>query len=152
MLDIDRYSVPALTHYEDRNSMAFSLEIRLPFLDHRLVEFVVGLPTELKLRGGWTKYLARAALPELPQSIRWRRDKQGFTTPEELWLRHDLRPLIEETFTSSRLADLGLVDPRAFLSYYREFLQGGFGIWYTDISRVLIAELWARVFLGQEAA
>ena len=152
VLDIDRYSVPALTHYEDRNSMAFSLEIRLPFLDHRLVEFVVGLPTEIKLRGGWTKYLARAALPELPEVIRWRRDKQGFITPEQQWLRHDLRPLIEETFQNSRLADLGLVDPRAFLSYYQEFLQGRRGIWYTDISRVLIAELWARVFLDQAAA
>lgn len=52
IIDIDRYSVPALTHYEDRNSMAHSLEIRLPFLDHRLVNFVLTLPVEMKLNRG----------------------------------------------------------------------------------------------------
>ena len=57
----------ALTHYEDRNSMAHSLETRLPFLDHRLVNFAVHLPASMKLRNGWTKYILREAMPELPR-------------------------------------------------------------------------------------
>ena len=61
--DIDRYSVPALTHYEDRNSMAHSLETRDPFLDHRLVDFAINLPTEWKIRDGWTKFILRQGFP-----------------------------------------------------------------------------------------
>ena len=67
--DVCHYSVPALTHYEDRNSGAHSLEVRHPFLDHRLVNFVVNLPTELKIHRGWTKYILRAALPEMPAAL-----------------------------------------------------------------------------------
>ena len=148
ILDINKYSVPVQTHFEDRNSMAHSLEVRLPFLDYRLVDLALNLPTGLKLRDGWTKYITRAVMPELPDAIRWRRDKQGFLTPERVWLRRELRPLIEELFSGSRLADLGLIDEQAFLQYYGLFLRGRPGIWYADITRVLTAELWAKTFLS----
>ena len=149
MLDIDKYSVPVQTHFEDRNSMAHSLEIRTPFLDHRLVEFSLNLPVAMKLRSGWSKYVLRAAFPELPSQIRWRRDKQGFLTPEALWLRLDLKNLIERMFDGcSVLQELGILNDYLFLEYYREFLKGNRMIWYADISRVLIAEVWARRFLN----
>jgi len=148
-LDLDKYSVPPQTHFEDRNSMAHSLEMRLPFLDHRLVEFLVSLPVALKLRDGWTKYVARAALDELPAEIRWRRDKQGFLTPEESWLRHDLRDRIFAMFKGkSRLHELGVIDQGKFIESYRQFLDGNRLVWYADISRVVIAETWARTFLN----
>jgi len=147
-LDLDKYSVPPQTHFEDRNSMAHSLEMRLPFLDHRLVEFLVSLPVGLKLRDGWTKYVARAALSELPPEIRWRRDKQGFLTPEESWLRHDLRERIFDMFGRSFLHQLGIIDQNTFLAFYRQFLNGDPLVWYADVSRVVIAEMWARVFLN----
>jgi asparagine synthase (glutamine-hydrolysing) len=148
-LDLDKYSVPPQTHFEDRNSMAHSLEMRLPFLDHRLVEFLVSLPVAFKLRDGWTKYVARAALDELPAEIRWRRDKQGFLTPEKSWLRHDLRRRILEMFDGkSRLHELGVIDEAKFIESYRRFLAGNPLVWYADISRVVIAEMWARTFLN----
>jgi asparagine synthase (glutamine-hydrolysing) len=148
-LDLDKYSVPPQTHFEDRNSMAHSLEMRLPFLDHRLVEFLVSLPVAFKIHDGWTKYVARAALEELPAQIRWRRDKQGFLTPEESWLRHDLRERILDMFESkSRLHDLGVIDQKKFVESYRQFLGGSPLVWYADISRVVIAETWARTFLN----
>ncbi len=146
--DLDRYSVPALTHYEDRNPMAHSLELRHPFLDHRLVNFLVNLPAQLKIKNGWTKYIMRESMSELPDPIRWRRDKQGFILPEELWLKGELRDFIRSVFQKSTLGELGIIDDREFLKYYEAFRNGRRRIWYTDISRTLIAELWARKFLA----
>ena len=141
--DICNYSVPALTHYEDRNSGANSLEVRHPFLDHRLVNFAVNLPTELKIHRGWTKYILRAALPEMPAALRWRRDKQGFLVPEELWLKRELVPVIRQRFRASTLAGLNILNDKEFLLYYDRFLTGK-AITSSDIARVLIAEIWAR--------
>jgi asparagine synthase (glutamine-hydrolysing) len=143
VLDIEKYSVPALTHYEDRNSMAHSLEVRHPFLDHRLVEFLVNLPAEWKIRNGWTKYVMRQAISELPDEIRWRRDKQGFLTPEQRWLKKDLEPMIRSTFKNSRLSQAGLLNDEEFSKYYDRF-QRGAGVPHSDIARTFIAEQWMR--------
>lgn len=80
-----------LLHYEDRNSMKFSLETRLPFLDYRLVEFAFSLPHSYKIRGNDTKWLLRQiARTILPKKILERKDKMGFSTPGHLWFRqHD---------------------------------------------------------------
>ncbi len=150
--DLDHYSVPVQTHFEDRNSMAHSLEMRTPFLDHRLVELALSLPVSLKLRSGWTKYVLRAAFPELPNAVRWRRDKKGFITPEELWLRSSLQPVLQQMFSGSALQELGIIDDRDFLEYYAKFLSNPRIIWYSDISRVMIAERWARIFLRGEVS
>jgi asparagine synthase (glutamine-hydrolysing) len=141
--DIEEYSVPALTHYEDRNSMAHSLEVRHPFLDHRLVEFLVNLPPEWKIRNGWTKYVLRQAFPELPDAIRWRRDKQGFLTPEQQWLKYNLNGLIRSTFHNSQLSQAGILNEQEFLKYYDQF-QHTSAVPETDIARTLIAERWMQ--------
>jgi len=141
--DIEKYSVPALTHYEDRNSMAHSLEVRHPFLDHRLVELLINVPAEWKIKNGWTKYLLRQAFPELPNAIRWRRDKQGFLTPEKNWLKHDLDHLIRGTFQDSELSRAGILNDREFLKYYSRF-QRGEAIPESDIARTFIAERWMQ--------
>ncbi len=89
--DLTQLSVPALLRYEDRNSMAWSIESRVPFLDYRIAEFAVALAPELKLRHGKTKALMRSALADvLPREILERRDKMGFVTPQELWMRGEL--------------------------------------------------------------
>lgn len=76
-------NLPGILRQVDRNSMAFSVEARVPFLDHRLVDFVMGLPSELILRDGYTKYALREALKNVvPESIRLRRDKIGFFVDE----------------------------------------------------------------------
>lgn len=150
--DIDFYSIPNLTHYEDRNAMAFSMEMRLPFLDHRLVNFALSLPAEYKIRNGWSKYILREAFHELPDSIRWRPDKKGFIIPEKRWLRVELRPVIEDVMSHSMLEELGVIDARAFLQYYEDFRTGRRSIWHTDISRILMAEVWARSMFGAHPA
>lgn len=99
--DLTAYSVPSLLRYEDRNSMAWSIESRVPFLDYRIVEFVLALPTTHKLREGRTKALLRSALRGMvPDAILDRRDKMGFVTPQSKWMdgamgRH-MEGLLEE--------------------------------------------------------
>lgn len=89
-LEIETTALPALLRYEDKNSMAFSIEARLPFLDYRLVERSIALAPNLKMRNGWTKWMLRQAMSDvLPRDIAWRRNKIGFEAPTELWLaRH----------------------------------------------------------------
>ena len=80
-------NLPMLLHCEDRNSMAHSVEARVPFLDYRLVELSLGMPDDLKLAGGWTKRILREATRGvLPEVVRQRRDKIGFETPELVWM------------------------------------------------------------------
>lgn len=81
------YKLEHLLRTEDRNSMAFSIESRVPFLDYRLVEYVLGLPDEYKICGGQTKYLQkRAAGRYVTSSILERKDKLGFATPMDAWM------------------------------------------------------------------
>ena len=76
--------------------MAFSIESRLPFLDHRLVEFILALPERWKIREGWTKYIQRKAIePYLPAEVVWRRDKMGFVTPQQSWKKQLTTELID---------------------------------------------------------
>jgi asparagine synthase (glutamine-hydrolysing) len=99
-------NLPALLRFEDRNSMAFSVESRVPFLDHRLVEFAFALPSEIKFRGGYAKRVLRDAMDGLlPESVRMRARKMGFATPELHWQTSVLKPLIREAVNSDTLAD-----------------------------------------------
>lgn len=81
-------SLPYLLRAEDRNSMAFSIEARVPFTDYRLVDYVFSLPAVYKIHNGWTKWLLRLAVQDLlPPDITWRKDKKGFSTPS--WIPRD---------------------------------------------------------------
>jgi asparagine synthase (glutamine-hydrolysing) len=77
----------ALLRYADRNSMAHSREVRLPFLSHELVEFLFTLPAGYKIYNGWTKYIMRKSSENiLPPEITWRKDKIGFEPPQKSWM------------------------------------------------------------------
>ncbi|MFT6715983.1 MAG: asparagine synthase (glutamine-hydrolyzing) [Saprospiraceae bacterium] len=90
-------SLPSLLHTEDRNSMAFSIESRVPFLDHRLVELSFALNNSQKIRSGYTKWPLRESMKGvLPEVVKHRKDKIGFVTPgESKWLRKDLNYLLD---------------------------------------------------------
>lgn len=80
-----------LLRYADRNSMAHSREVRLPFLFHELAEFLINLPAEYKIHNGWTKYIMRKAGDGLlPQEITWRKDKIGYEPPQKNWMENGL--------------------------------------------------------------
>lgn len=96
-------SVPMLLHWEDRDSMAFSIESRVPFLDYRLVEFVLGLQEEYKHSGGITKRVLRDSMKGiLPEKIRMRMDKLGFATAEEVWMTQREPLLFKEKIQESK--------------------------------------------------
>ena len=91
-------------------SMACSLEMRTPFLDHRLIEFAAGLPTNLKVRGFKGKYILKQAVRKwLPHKIVYRQ-KRGFMVPIASWIRNELRPLVDETLEEGKLKRQGLFD------------------------------------------
>jgi len=88
------FNLQQLLHYEDRNSMAFAIEARVPFVDYRVVEYAMSIPASFKIHNGWSKYPLRCAGEGiLPKEIQWRKDKMGFVTPQNAWLR-TLLPMV----------------------------------------------------------
>lgn len=85
LLDIFHTNLPALLRYEDRNSMAHSIEARLPFLDYRVVEAALAMPVEARIHNGWSKYPLRST-SLLPDEVRWRTTKLAFNAPDRTWL------------------------------------------------------------------
>jgi asparagine synthase (glutamine-hydrolysing) len=84
------HGLEELLRYADRNSMAHGREVRLPFLNHELVEFLFSLPANFKIRDGWTKWLLRKTMEKrLPAEITWRRDKTGFEPPQQQWMQNN---------------------------------------------------------------
>jgi asparagine synthase (glutamine-hydrolysing) len=149
--DLEKFSIPILTHYEDRMSMAWSREIRLPFLDHRLIDYLLPLPDDMKLRDGWTKYIFRRALePFLPSDIIWRKDKQSFPNPQGEWLKNELSDHVLQYFgPDSLIFRHGLVDRAKLLrlySAYRSQKDGGYVYSTKDVFNPLSLEIYLRRF------
>lgn len=142
--------LPALLRYEDKNSMAFSVEARVPFLDHRLVEYVYSLPINQKLQNGWTKRILRNAMKGiLPEKIRKRRQKIGFATPQETWLK-ELKKEIREVFLSSQFQQRKYFRQQEILKKFDEFCTGKSGHYHNIFWRMLNLEIWFRVFIDKK--
>src|SRR6266567_2408021 len=149
-LDIKTYLVELLMK-QDQMSMATSTESRVPFLDHKLVEFAARIPARYKIRFFSGKYLLRKAMArELPAGA-LRRNKKGFPTPVRPWLRNQLFDRLSAILTDGRMAERQLIRPdyvRYLLSAHR---QGNSfateGCW-----RLLNFELWNRIFLDRDTS
>ncbi len=116
------FGLEELLRYADRNSMAHGVEIRLPFLDHALVEFIFSLPSNLKIHEGWTKWLLRKTMDKkLPDEIVWRKDKVGYEPPQQQWMENKTlqeymheakRKLVNEKILTQKVLDKK-IDPKA---------------------------------------
>lgn len=147
--DLCRLSVPSLVHDEDRCSMAFSREIRLPFLDHTLVELLADAPMGMKLAGGQTKALLRRAMKgHLAEPVRTRRDKMGYPTPVARWLRTTGAKDAEAVFLSSEFRGRGFVEPSVAQGLLRAHVAAE-ADHSAPLWQCLSIEYWARVFLDQ---
>ena len=140
-------SLPALLRYEDRNSMAFSVEARLPFMDHRLVSFLFSLPAEQKIRHGFTKYVMRESLTGVvPESIRTRTDKIGFSTPEAEWYRTGMLSYMRNILNDDTTKKRGIYDCQKLMHLIDSNAAGkvdaGRALW-----RGLNLELWFRHYV-----
>src|SRR5713226_1862200 len=141
-LILTRRGLPELLRYEDRNSMAHSLEARVPFLDYRLVELLFSLEGGQLIDRGRTKAVLRRAVGDLlPSIVRDRVDKLGFVTPEASWLRGPLGDLAADVFASQSFRERGFVSAPAAADrlqrHRRGELNAGFELW-----RALNVELW----------
>jgi asparagine synthase (glutamine-hydrolysing) len=141
--------LPSLLRYEDRNSMAFSIETRLPFLDYRLVEFVFSLPDHQRLAGATTKAILRRALAgRIPPTVLARQDKMGFETPADLWLRGRYVAEVRRRLLAPGALHEWL-EPAVLEAELDDYLAGrraiGLQIW-----RWLALEAWARRFIGSD--
>ena len=131
--------------------MAASIESRVPFLDHKLVEFTVRLPERLKLKRGWTtKYVLRRAVRDvLPKEILARK-KMGFPVPIGKWFRAEFRPVLDEYVLSDRALSRGIFEPKYVRNIVARHLAGenhSERIWC-----LVNFEMWQRRFFDREDA
>lgn len=142
-------SLPALLHYEDRNSMAFSLEARVPFLDYRIVEFALSLDSRFKISSTWTKWVLRKAAENvLPAQVAWRRSKMGYPTPMARWLRQDSeKSAMRELLFSKPATDRCLFRADMMQQMWKLHQQGRDYSW--TIYRAATLELWFRNFIDK---
>src|SRR6185295_10407035 len=124
--DLTVASLPALVHHEDRMSMAFSREIRLPFLDPRLVELAVRMPSSLKIRNGVTKYVLRQAMEGegVPPAILNRHDKKGYPTPVGKWFRTIANDETRALLSSASFVQRGIVDAKKAQAAFASHVKG----------------------------
>jgi asparagine synthase (glutamine-hydrolysing) len=149
--DLQTFSLPSLLRYEDRNSMAYSMESRLPFLDQELVDWVLRLPPEAIVDQGWSRAILREGLRGvLIEKVRTRRWKVGFTTPETRWLRAR-RATVQGLFRSPQFCARPYWDAAALAEAFDRFCAGEVEpsqiFW-----RAINTEIWHRVFFDHDGS
>ncbi len=145
--DIQTYLPDDILTKVDRASMAYSLEARVPLLDHRIVEFAARLPLGLKRKGITKKYLLRKALHELVPPELVERPKMGFGIPLNRWLRNELRPLLDEYLSPERVRREGFLKPEGVTRLIDEHLAGARDHQYRLWS-LLVFGMWRERWLG----
>ncbi len=145
-LDIKYYLAEDILTKVDRASMAVSLEVRAPFLDHRIADFAASLPPEYKLKGKTTKHILKKSVKNmLPKSI-IKRPKKGFGIPIATWLKGSLNPLLREILSEERLKKQDLFDP-IYVSKLIKDHETGASNNYKQLWTLLVFELWFENFI-----
>lgn len=133
-------SIPSLLRYEDRNSMAFSVESRIPFLDYRLVEFIFSIPLNKLIHKGWTKHVLRESLKgKIPEDIRMRKGKLAFSVPQKQWLT-EMSDYVIDTFSNDFRAGK-YIDAKKMIDVVK---SGNFND--KIVYRAFALEKWMKVF------
>jgi asparagine synthase (glutamine-hydrolysing) len=142
------YKLEHLLKWEDRNSMWYSMEARVPFLDHRLVERTLSLPDEQIIQKGETKAILRTAMKGiLPEKIRTRNDKIGFGTPQDEWFRQPMfQKYINALIHSTSFRHRGFLDVNKIDNIYKKHLdrKGNYG---NEIWKWIHLENWYNTFI-----
>lgn len=157
-LDFRTYLVDDILVKVDRMSMAHSLEVRCPFLDHRLIEFVASLPPSLKLRGLKTKYILRKAMRSFLPPSTIRKKKWGFGVPFGSWLKGEFRELVTDALSEDQVEKRGLFRPEAVRRLLKFCMEKPYPnplhvSSYQILHRIwtlLMLELWQQQFMETE--
>jgi asparagine synthase (glutamine-hydrolysing) len=135
--------LPALLHVEDRTSMAWGLESRVPLLDHRIAELMASVPPAIKFKGGQPKYLFRKAIKNLvPDEVFNRKDKMGFPVPLHLWFKGSLGNFAREVLLDDKARERGIFNPAALEDALDKEKDFGRIIW-----GALCLEMWFKTFI-----
>ena len=145
-VDIKTFLVDDILTKVDRASMAHSLEVRVPLLDHEVMEFAASLPPALKLRGNAGKYVLKEAVRGLLPDETLNRTKMGFSEPLARWLRGELRPLFEERMFSKDAFVGDLFDVAPIRTWWDRH-QSGVSDFAPELWALLVLESWGRRFL-----
>ncbi len=146
-----RYKLNHLLRVEDKNSMAFSVEARVPFLDHKLVERSLATDSSLKIHNGQNKYILRQIMKnKVPDLVLERNNKVGFDTPQSNWFKEEyFMTFATELFTSSTFKERKIFNSDIALSYLNKHSQGKKD--YSEIIwKILYVELWYRIFIDKK--
>jgi asparagine synthase (glutamine-hydrolysing) len=149
-VDIKTYLVDDILTKVDRASMAVGLEVRVPLLDHKFMEFMAAIPADLKLRGGEGKYLFKQAVRPILGSAIVDRPKMGFSVPLGGWFRGPLKELTEDTLFAPNAYIQSVLDVAQVRRLWTAH-QGGFRRFESMIWAVLMLEQWGRNFLAASA-
>lgn len=137
--------LPRLLHWEDRNSMACSVEARVPFIDYRLMEYALGLPNSYKLNHGVTKLVLRKSMKSiLPEMIIGRKDKLGFVTPEALWIKEDFEDRFSKEISNTVEKTNGIINNYA-VKYFDKVKKGEIPFSFTPW-RIISFGKWFEIF------
>ncbi|MCG8325304.1 MAG: asparagine synthase C-terminal domain-containing protein, partial [Thiotrichales bacterium] len=148
---VNVFPLPLYLRVEDRNSMAHSVEARLPFLDYRLVEYAFSLPGMWKMNGALNKYVLRESMRDrIPESVRARTEKFGFPTPINRWVRQTMRHTFEEALSERALNQTGLFATSRIRRDLERHLRGEIDVG-AELFNVVQFQRWleiSRVSLG----
>jgi asparagine synthase (glutamine-hydrolysing) len=148
--DIFKNSLPSLLRYEDKNTMRFSLEGRVPFLDKNVMKYLFSLSNESIIRGSWNKRILRDATNGLlPEIVRKRRNKIGFTTPEAEWFKR-LKTRFYGIFLSESFAERPYFNQQEVLHAFEGHIKGRNTTDTMVFWRMLNVELWLREFIDEK--
>lgn len=132
----------------DKMTMANSIELRVPFLDHKVLEFAASIPSNYKLKGFTTKYILKETIKDdVPKEI-LNRKKTGFPVPYESWLRNDLKDFVIDILMDKKTIARGYFDEKTILQIVNDNVK--FGIYAKEVFSLIILELWHRVFIEAE--
>jgi asparagine synthase (glutamine-hydrolysing) len=145
-VDLKTYLPDDILTKVDRMSMATSLEARVPLLDHKVVEFAFKIPSELKLKGFTTKYILKKTMAKfLPKEVLYKK-KQGFSIPIKNWLRAELKPLLLDLLSETRIQKRGYFNWKHVNGWIQEHLQGrenhSHRLW-----ALMVFEMWHQRYL-----
>lgn len=142
------YKLEHLNKWGDRDTMAFGVEGRSPFLDKDLVEFSIALNDEYKIKGGYTKFILREVMKGIiPEKVRLRVDKRGFSVPMDEWYRTEgFQTLVKEIVESDSFARRGYILPEEAMKLYQRHLSGEINV-SKDIWKWINLELWFREYI-----
>jgi asparagine synthase (glutamine-hydrolysing) len=143
IFDLYYYLPDDLLTKVDRSSMKYSLEARVPYLDHRIIEFALNISPHLKYKNGITKYLLKEILYQyIPQKF-FQRPKQGFAIPLEQWLKNELRYLIEDNLSKSVVENFNFVK-YSYVKQLKESFFSGKNYLYNRLWALSILHMWAK--------